>query len=58
MIDKYIDAAELADDFGLAPQDVRRRCPWAVEYAGLDGSPTWHRADLEPLFAEEGGELP
>jgi hypothetical protein len=34
----YITATEVADH-GLTPEDVRRRCPWAVEYTALDGSP-------------------
>jgi hypothetical protein len=52
--DKYVTAAELAD-FGLTPEDVRRRCPWAVEYTALDGSPCWLREDLAILLDEEGG---
>jgi hypothetical protein len=50
--DNMITAAELAD-YDLTPQDVRRRCPWAIEYTGLDGSPCWLHADLAPLLADD-----
>jgi hypothetical protein len=51
-----ITAAELADQ-GLTAEEVRRRCPWAVEYTALDGSPCWLREDLSPLLedTDEGG---
>jgi hypothetical protein len=44
-----VTVAELAD-CGLTPHDVRRRCPWAIEYAALDGTPCWRRDDLAELF--------
>jgi hypothetical protein len=51
-----VTAAELAD-YGLTPADVRRLCPWAVEYTALGGSHCWQRDDLAPLLNEtdEGG---
>jgi hypothetical protein len=51
-----LTAADLAG-YGLTPDDVRRRCPWAVEYTALDGSPCWRREDLADLLDEEGGGL-
>jgi hypothetical protein len=54
----YLTAADLAD-IGLAPGDVPRRCPWAVEYVALDGSPCWCAEDLEALVSRtRGGDLP
>jgi hypothetical protein len=51
--DLYITSAEL-DDVGLTPDDVRQRCPWAVEYVTLDGGSCWPRQDLAELL--EGGD--
>ncbi len=49
----YITAAEMSD-YGLTPEDVRRRYAWAVEYTALDGSPCWRREDFaEPLKQPE-----
>jgi hypothetical protein len=41
-----------AEQLGMKAQEVRRRWPQAVEYVGLDGSPTWRREDLQDDFAE------
>lgn len=35
---------------GLTPDDVRRRCPTATEYASLDGEPCWLADDLTELM--------
>jgi hypothetical protein len=48
----HITAAERAEH-GLTLEDVCRRCPWAVEYTGLDGSPCWLHANLAPLLADD-----
>jgi hypothetical protein len=48
-------AADDLEPFGITPEDVRRRCPGAVEY-GSANAPYWHREDLAPLFGPEGGE--
>jgi hypothetical protein len=48
-----ITAAELAE-YGITPEAVRRRCPWAVEYVGLDGEPCWRREELAPLLCGRG----
>jgi hypothetical protein len=45
----YVHATDLAD-YGLTPEDVRRRCPWATEYTALDGAPCWLREDVESLL--------
>jgi hypothetical protein len=52
---EYVTATELAE-YGLTPQDVRSRCPWAIEYTALDQSPCLRREDLTELLTEEGGE--
>jgi hypothetical protein len=44
------------DDLGLTVADVRRRCPRAVEYTALDGSPCRLRAELFELLDQTGGE--
>lgn len=41
---------QAAADYGITPDEVRRRCPWADEYAALDGSPCWLRDDLDKLL--------
>ncbi len=46
--DDIVTVDELAD-FDLQPQDVRRHCPWAVEYTALDGRPCWLRTHLADL---------
>jgi hypothetical protein len=38
---------------GLTQADVRRRCPWGVEYTALDGQPCWRREDLDRLLGEQ-----
>jgi hypothetical protein len=48
----YVTATELAD-CGISVEDVRRRCPHAVEYA-LDDSSFWRREDLAPLLGDRG----
>ena len=53
-IPAYVTAGDLAP-YGLTPADVRRRCPWAVEYTALDGSPCWLAEDLAPLLDQAGG---
>jgi hypothetical protein len=50
----YFTAGDLRP-YGLAPADVRRRCPWATEYAALDGQPCWHAGDLATLLDKAGG---
>jgi hypothetical protein len=50
----YLTAADLRP-YGLAPADVRRRYPWAVEYVALDGRPCWLAADLATLLGQGGG---
>jgi hypothetical protein len=52
--DDLLTAADLAA-YGLTPQDVRRLCPWAVEYTALDGGPCWQAEDLAPLLDQGGG---
>ena len=47
----YVTAADLAA-YDLTVEDVRRRCPWAVEYTALDGRPCWRREGLTPLLGE------
>jgi hypothetical protein len=44
-----VTAADLAAH-GLTPADVRRSCPWAVEYTAIGGDPCWRREDLALLF--------
>lgn len=47
-----LDPITTLDDLGaadLSPDAVRDRCPGAVEYTGLDGSPCWRREELVPL---------
>lgn len=51
---EYLTAADLTV-YDLTSEDVRHRCPHAVEYTGLDGSPCWCRDDLEPLVT--GGRM-
>ena len=50
----YIGIQELADFLGIKPEEVpqaiRRLCPHAVEFQGLDREPVWTRADLEELL--------
>jgi hypothetical protein len=55
MSDPIITAAELADSYGLLPEDIRRLCPWAVEYGSvLD--PYWFREDLVTLLGQDEGD--
>ena len=37
------------EGYGITAEDVRRRCPLAVEY-GLASAPYWHRDDLAQLL--------
>jgi hypothetical protein len=48
---KYDTLGEL-EDAGLTAADVRKRCPWAVEYVALDGGLCWLRSDLDPLLGD------
>jgi len=43
-----ITAREL-DAQGITVEDVRRRCPWATEYVGLDRLPCWRRDEVAEL---------
>jgi hypothetical protein len=48
--DDIITAADLARDYDLTPDDVRR---WPVtEYADDDGQPYWLREDLAPWMGD------
>jgi hypothetical protein len=48
---RYVFSDDL-EAAGLSAADVRDRCPWAVEYTGLDGRPCWLRQDLAPLLGD------
>jgi hypothetical protein len=52
---RYVTLDELAAA-GLTVDDVLQRCPHAIEYRALDGSPCWRRADLAPLLADTEGD--
>jgi hypothetical protein len=45
----FVTEAELRAS-GLTPAAVRRRCPWATEYTGIDGVSCWRLADLAALL--------
>jgi hypothetical protein len=43
--------AAFLESYGITPEDVRRRCPLAVEY-GPAHAPYWSRDDLAPLLTD------
>jgi hypothetical protein len=49
-------STEDLESLGITPEDVRRRCPWAVELTALNGLPGWSRDDLAPLLEHSGRE--
>lgn len=49
---EYVTLMDLAA-IGLTADDVRRRCPMAVEYTALDGGPCWRAEDLARLLAQQ-----
>lgn len=51
---RYVTVADLAE-CGLSPQDVRQRCPLAVEYTALGGSSCWLREELAGLLNGKEG---
>jgi hypothetical protein len=49
-----------ADDlvpYGITPEEVRRRCPTAVERVGLHGERCWLAEDLAELLDADGEEV-
>ena len=50
----YVSEEDLRE-LELDPEDVRHRCPWAVELTGLDGRRCWLAADLNLMT--NGGDL-
>jgi hypothetical protein len=50
---RHITVNALAD-YGLAPQEIQPRYPWAVAYGGLDGRTCWQLVDLACPLLEEG----
>jgi hypothetical protein len=55
--DRYVTLAELRG-YGLTYQDVRRRCPRAVELTDASGDPFWERRLLQELLRAEDDWTP